>query len=388
MERRLVSKVSAASKIALIVVSTLLALLVGEAIVRLVAPQSVAVPWQDEVNGIAAPRPNVRGRHSIPDTFDVTISVNSQRFRNTRDFTVRPEPGVLRIAMLGDSFTFGYGANNNESYPAQLGQILKGKLTDRVEVINAGNGGTGTGEQAIWYETWVKRFEPEVVVLTVVPNDLDDDRKGRFFVASESGEYFPRSLEDLGTAAGEARVVRAMVNAVPGYAFLAQHFQLVNFLRNRVSRVIADRREAAVNNGGAPQANGTVHNFQEEGLDIMAGEISWLRRRVSESGAKLAVVFTPFREGVYVAGSQSDIQQKSNAIVKTLREICLLENIPFKDLTPEIRHRAKNLSEPMYYEGNIHPTPAGYRAIAESAADFLIENQIVSGPWSRPERTK
>jgi PIN domain nuclease of toxin-antitoxin system len=150
----------ALSRLALLVFSILLGLLIAEGLVRVFMPQSVAVPLQDEINGVTAPRPNVRGRHAIPNTFDVTVSISSQRFRGRRDFTAKPERGVLRIAVLGDSFTFGIGANDDETYPAVLQQLLQERLArtgsyQGVEVLNAGVGGTGTGEQALWYEVFL-----------------------------------------------------------------------------------------------------------------------------------------------------------------------------------------------------------------------------------------
>lgn len=111
--------------VVLVLASTLVALVIGEGIVRIVSPQSVAVPWQDEINGVNAPRPNVRGRHAIPDTFDVIVSFNSQRFRSQRYFQPHPAPGVVRIAALGDSFTFDHGAMMTKLIPLSLSEFLK-----------------------------------------------------------------------------------------------------------------------------------------------------------------------------------------------------------------------------------------------------------------------
>ena len=164
----------------LVVCSVLVAFVMAEGVVRLFSPQPVCVPWQGELSGVMAPLPNVRGRFAVPDTFETIISFNSQRFRGLKEYSQIPLTGVTRIVTLGDSFTFGFGANDDETYPAHLEQRLNTRLSGsrrhgKVEVINASNAGSGTGDQALFFSIWVARFQPHVVILNVHANDVDDD---------------------------------------------------------------------------------------------------------------------------------------------------------------------------------------------------------------------
>ena len=45
---------------------------------------------------------------------------------------------AFRILVLGDSFTFGYGVENDETYSVQLQNLLNERLDRTVEVVNAG----------------------------------------------------------------------------------------------------------------------------------------------------------------------------------------------------------------------------------------------------------
>jgi hypothetical protein len=226
---------------------TFIGLLICEAIVRSFVPQAVAVPWQDQINGITVSRPNVQGRHAIPHTFDVTVSINPQRFRGRTHTRVNSETGTIRIAVLGDSFTFGWGANDDETYPAQLERILLYHLNERasgttVEVINAGNGGNGTGEQVLLFETWVKQFHPKLIVLTVNSTDVDDDRAKQSFLLDRDGKAKPRPITDLRAADENLRFFRRAINSVPGYGFIVQHSQLMSLVRNAFSQILARTR--------------------------------------------------------------------------------------------------------------------------------------------------
>lgn len=346
-------------KLTLLLVSVAITLSLLELLVRVFFPQSVVVPWQDEVNGITAPRPNVSGRHAIPHTFDVTISFNAQRFRGTRTFAQTPVPGSVRIATLGDSFTFGYGANDDESYPANLERRLQ---DDHAEVINASNAGTGTGEQALWYDIWVKNFHPRIVILTVTGNDVDDDAARRLFALDTSGAALPRPRQN-----NSVKTLRRIINAVPGYSYIAEHSQLWGLIRNALSAVLAPT--------GLSMNNRDV--FEKEGLPLMSAEVRWLNNRARQDDSRLVVVFVPGRESIYASSAPwaDDARWRSKAMVEALSNCCAEDQIPFIDLSPQLRERS---SETLYYDGlDTHPTPNGYRAIAEIIGGFLVDQKIV-----------
>ncbi len=72
-------------------------------------------------------------------------------------------PGVLRIATLGDSSTFGMGVAYADSYPAQLERILNERGT-RAEVQNAGVVGFTARQGLERYKSLVRQYQPDVVV--------------------------------------------------------------------------------------------------------------------------------------------------------------------------------------------------------------------------------
>lgn len=369
-------------RFALVLASLLVSLLICEWTVRRVSPQVLGVPWSEEVNGIFTFKPNVRGRYAIPGAFDTMVSINSQRFRAQKDFERKPSSGRLRIAVLGDSFTFGEGANDHETYPAQLEQILSSRMgPGRVEVINAGVLGMGTAEEAVYYDLWVKQFHPHLVILSVFWNDVDNDFHRNLFFLDATGKVVPRGNARLSAEYRRLQWIGRLANALPGYAYLAQHSHLLNLLRRLYHETIVRRLQvtSADDAGVNPSAN-EFEYFRREGPRFLAGEVSWLRDRVEESGARLAVVFVPARESVYPSDLASDeARQKSAAIIRVLAEVCARKEIPFADLTAEIRQRVELLRQPLFYDpsADLHPTPLGYRAMAEAVADFLTKDGVV-----------
>ncbi|MDP9264099.1 MAG: hypothetical protein M3O85_07255, partial [Acidobacteriota bacterium] len=129
-------------RIGLVMAATAFALLLGEGLVRALGRYDMSFPYVEDWNGIMAGRPGAHGRHRVDDVFDVFISFNQQRFRGPAETSLTPAPGVLRVAAIGDSFTMGWGAEDDQTYPARLQVLLQQELGRPIEVLNAGVGGT------------------------------------------------------------------------------------------------------------------------------------------------------------------------------------------------------------------------------------------------------
>ncbi len=104
--------------------------------------------------------------HGIMKTEEYTseISTNNLHLRN-REIT-----GKEKILVLGDSFTFGVGVNDNQTYPAVLERALK------KEVINAGVMGYGTDQELLYLKERGLALKPDLLVLGFfIGNDLTDN---------------------------------------------------------------------------------------------------------------------------------------------------------------------------------------------------------------------
>jgi lysophospholipase L1-like esterase len=356
------------------------ALLALEAIVRTADPRALMAPWQDDIRGVTVPKAEMAGRFAIPNRFDTTFTLHA-RFRSLRPVALDPSPGCQRIAVLGDSATFGWGAEDDETYPAVLDRLLRSRLRAAhspgdVEVLNAGVIGTGTGEQALWYDLWVRQYRPSVTLLTVFWNDVDDDLVGGFFVRSGS-DVAPTPLEVLDRGLSAIRRTRRVANAVPGFAWASQHSHLLAWIRQRPTTFFESAHARAV---GAPAESrlrsDSAARFRLEGLPLFEGEVAWLRDRVKANGSQLAVVFLPSAEAIEPGWPQAvEVRQKSALITSALAQMSSRNQIPFADLTPAIQRRS--LHERLYFAKDPHPNPSGYRAIADAAATFLIQRGLV-----------
>ena len=93
------------------------------------------------------------------------------------------EADTFRIMTLGCSTTFGWGVEDEQSYPAQLQSLIDASSESTAEVINAGQPGY-TSFQGRWlWEESLKAYEPDVVLIGYV---VQDARKAAYSDKSQA----------------------------------------------------------------------------------------------------------------------------------------------------------------------------------------------------------
>jgi len=126
-----------------------------------------------EVKGISSDplighnhRPN---RHAF--LMGVQFDTNSKGLRD-REFSYEKPSDKLRIMMLGDSFTVGWGAKFDETFPKRIERMYADRGI-QAEVINTGVGNYNTIQEVEFYLTEGYKYNPDFVVLNFTFNDAE-----------------------------------------------------------------------------------------------------------------------------------------------------------------------------------------------------------------------
>jgi lysophospholipase L1-like esterase len=175
------------SRVLLLVLTFTVAAMIGEAAIRLLEANDLmpdeallfpVVPHQGKIRPIQSP-----GLYWELDP--AGGGLNSHGFRN-REVSLEKAQGVTRIAVLGDSVTFGYGLPVNESFPAVLERELN-RTGTRYEVLNFGVVGYNAQQEAALYARRVRPFAPDIVVVAYVLNDgIPASEMLAFFAGSDA----------------------------------------------------------------------------------------------------------------------------------------------------------------------------------------------------------
>lgn len=107
----------------------------------------------------------------------VLAEVNNLGLRGP-DVAEEKPAGTRRVLVLGDSFTFGVGVRDEDTFARRLEVDLNRDAShgERIEVINAGVQGYNTRDEVLYLEREWLRLAPDLVVIVFYLNDAYEDR--------------------------------------------------------------------------------------------------------------------------------------------------------------------------------------------------------------------
>ena len=112
-----------------------------------------------------AHRPETAGTFSSFG-IDIDVRINSSGFRGP-DYHLEDHQPRKRVVVLGDSFVWGYGVEEEEMFTSRLDTLLPD-----VQVFNLGVSGYSTDQELLLYARDGKKYSPHLVVLVVANNDF------------------------------------------------------------------------------------------------------------------------------------------------------------------------------------------------------------------------
>jgi lysophospholipase L1-like esterase len=357
----------------LVAVSLLVSVLLAEGLIRRFYPQklSLNVSQWDPYVGFSN-IPGLRG-YSATSDYVMHVTINSHGLRD-RELEYAKPSNVFRVGLFGDSFTFGEGVQNDETYPKVLEGLLNGASRPggtRVEVLNFGVGKTGTSHQLAFFRKEGTKYDLDLVLLGFLArNDFTDNWGGVFYLKDDSLVHNPGAYSTV-------RRMQRVLYAIPGYKWAATRSHLVNLFR-KTATVIDDRartRRAAQFNdvGTESSADTNFHHVRLTGKLIEA-----FNREARDGGTDFLLINLP-TEGqrpasAYGRGEPAPAYvSKCEELLNAMRQ----RGIPVLDLVPAFSTRPVAAH---YFPNDAHMTPLGHRAIAHSLHQYLVENRMVPVP--------
>jgi hypothetical protein len=269
---------------------------IGEAVARYRAADDAFLLY-DPVLGWA-PRPGGRSRDGL-------AHANGAGLRAERETPPIAPPGSVRIAIFGDSFTFGDEVALEETWGLDLERVLRGEGFD-ADVLNFGVNAYGVDQAYLRWHEQGRATHPDVVILGFQPEDALRDQnvfRPLYFAGTNVPLSKPRFVLD----GEELRLVNSptlrpdeMVPALAGIAthplrpyerFLDARYDQAWWQRSKLAAFLV----ALANGDNAPGAAGTFR-LDPEARDLARRIVERFAAEVEASGARFLVVHLPRRE--------------------------------------------------------------------------------------------
>jgi lysophospholipase L1-like esterase len=304
--------------------------------------------------------PEFRGRFRHPE-FDTRVRISSLGIRD-REYGPKP-PGVRRVLVLGDSYTFGWGVEENQRFGNRLEERLQTSDPGRWEVISAGINAYATREELAWLDEYGWRLEPDLVVLEFcMGNDFDGNVGPGFHV--ENGFL-------VGNHATRPQAVASTSMFERAKSWVRDHSELFVFLRELRN----DWRSGLTPREKRRQQLLRANALVDEGFEPTARIVGALSDDAARHHVPWAMMVVPMRHQVY---GSSEVDRAVLDYPNTrLAALGARLGVPTLDLLPAFRERVAQRRTRLYFNRDPHWTREGHQAAAEILLGFLRERGLL-----------
>ena len=283
---------------------------------------------------------------SIPDYYAAGkwgrpkgVHTNAQGFRNQTEITPRVAPGAVRILCSGDSFTFGQGVGDNETWC----YLLAGH-DERFETVNLAYPGYGTDQSYLRYARDAASLEHTIHLFAFIGGDLT-----RIGTQDHSGNPKPVLRLDGDSLVIDNVPVPRVFSAVQRFAIrLAKQFRS------------ADLAKRLLTSPPTPTSVEERGKSRRERIGPLATRVlREVQRLAEERGSSAVFVYLPTR---YEYDHQGPWRGWASAVMDSL-------GYSFIDLTPALREIPVDVVDDLFLLGGSaegHYSRAGNAWVAEA----------------------
>jgi lysophospholipase L1-like esterase len=341
-----------------IVVMAIVAVVFGaiEGTIRLFWPQNLRTDYFENAS-IATPddqlghrlRPLARSVVSGPE-YTVEFRINAEGLRDEVPHALPKPQGVTRVLVLGDSFAYGSGNSYDQIWPVVFERRL---LRDeyRVEVVKAGVPGYDTRTEALYLERIFADYDPDVVVLTFLANDLFTNAP------------IERARTDLDEHESPIQGASRKGSDLHSLILLKRLLMTSDSLYARLY-MMTKRAEYFA----APPSTAVTRQ-----IEVTKGLLSRMQRFCRRNGRDLVVLSVPQQFQVLAPEHAEDLGVDVDAIDRVFAEFAAKRGFTWLATLPKLKEAYRAEGEDLFFRFDGHLNERGNRAIADYLADVFVE---------------
>jgi len=384
--------------IVLVVVTLIIFIIVFEIILRIFFPQPTLIVIQKSVKTLNIFKessylpseliPGKEVRHIGPENdWDVNVKINSKGLRD-REFDYNKPRDRYRVLVMGDSFTFGFGVNLNDTYAKIIEKLLDENSNKRVEVINSGfASGKSIDTAYLFFKEEGYKYNPDIVIYGYLPaNDLtgievnsrywDNDKNGfPTLIRNPTTTYIGKEgLQYINTTrVYEEEEVNTFYRI---HRFSSKYSHAYTFFKNKIKSTIG----VYFRKFYEPKYS-TIYDTQyseqySKGWELTKVFILELNKIIEDQGAEFIITYIPakpqyndkmWNEFLFVSGNDNSelIRTKPQDLLK---EFTSKNNVRAIDLYPVMHD---NQEEELYFNIDPHWTNKGHELAGITIYEYI-----------------
>jgi hypothetical protein len=145
------------------------------------------------INNVVRYMPGTTATFRHPDKRRTVVRINQDGWNSTKQAYARARsPGVLRIAVIGDSYVHGAFIDTEDGFPEVIERELNAAGV-KAEVLRFGMDGAPLSQYLHMLRNEVRQFRPDIVVVQLIHNDFDESYR---FLHSRTGSSFMKVATD------------------------------------------------------------------------------------------------------------------------------------------------------------------------------------------------
>jgi len=354
-----------------IAISCAIAVLIGEAIVRVFYPQELG-NWTYTRDGLTLHLSDMR---QFSTRFGHQINTNSAGMRD-REHNLQKGSGVFRILVLGDSFMEANQVKFEDSFASLLEHQLTEGSGRSVEVINAGVSGWGTDDELTYLTRRGVRYKPDLIIVAMtLHNDVSDNLLEEFHTFRNGQlEERPATLVPW-----RSLVLLRVKEWLASHSHLYQIF--LRAVRSNWVSIQAQELDADLGNMLRRASNPRM----TMGWEMTGKLFEKIVKVAGENNAKSIVVLLPLLVQVYpeelprLLSSNNlrneDVEiEKPQQIMKTIGKAV---GLPVIDLLPTFSEEKRRCCGALFLKGDGHWNEQGHLTAASEVAKRILGSALI-----------
>jgi hypothetical protein len=340
-----------------------------------------------------------RRHHRLKATWSGTVQgvpyrTNALGLRE-RDLVTPKPTGVVRILMLGDSFTEGGGLADADTVPRQVERALAAYCPG-LEVVNAGTASYSPILEYLALQDVGAAVAPDVIVVNLDMTDVHDDLV-RTALAELDPHGWPTGVATKRRQETALLLPPALPASVRPLEEVTNQFALWQLVRKsgagrrafgglnldeatlRARALIGDLRYDRL-----AITRDTPARDEDKAWATTARYLTGMQRRAHDLNARFVVVVYPWPHQVAAhesAGGRAVFGigpglYASDRPFRTVEAISRRHGFPVISLLDTFRRRA-DLARPLFRSDDVHHTAEGARVMADGIAAGLLEGGLV-----------